>query len=159
MSADGRGREGHHISPEWVRISDAEMAEMEAELEELQRRHIELGTPSLFTGGIPETMMPKWSDGWCELFAFRLRQYRDAYGVTVRGRPGGVERMRIESLYTQSGGQLNGQGINLQDFWEDRSDKWVRDRLEAYDTAQDEQLREERQRELSTPTRAGACFR
>ena len=80
------------------------------------------------------------------LFAFRFRQYKDAYGVTVRGRMGGVERTRIEILYTQSGGQLNGQGINLQDFWEDRPVEWVRGRLRAYDPAQGEQLRGERQR-------------
>ena len=129
---------------EWIWISSTEMARMEAELEALQSRFIGLGTPDLFTGGIPETMMPEWSDGWCQLFAFRFRQYRVSYGVTVNGRVGGAERTRIEILYTQSGGQLSGQGINLKGFWEGKPYAWVRDRLRAYDPAQEEQLMEER---------------
>ena len=104
-------------------------------------------------------MMPEWSDGWCQLFAFRFRQYRVSYGVTVSGRVGGAERTRIEILYTQSGGQLSGQGINLKGFWEGKPYAWVRDRLRAYDPAQGEQLMEERQRELDNLIRAGDCWR
>ena len=104
-------------------------------------------------------MIPQWFDGWCQLFAFRFRQYRDACGVIVSGRVGGAERTRIEILHTQSGGQLSGQGINLQDFWEHRPQAWIDDRLEAYDPAQGEQLMEGRQRDLDNPTRAGDCWR
>ena len=115
MSEDGRER--HHISPEWVRISDAEMAEMEAELDEMQRRHIRLGTPYLFTGGIPETTMPKWSDAWmvpavrlprrlwkdCEREAGRSREDEDREFVYVDRRPARRARHQLTKLL---GGQV-----------------------------------------------------